>query len=104
MATQFSKLLFCLFIFSCSTSLDKNIDRKNPSDINTNKNKIVQNDTLLENDEFGITNSPSVEIRFTDTSNKKTIFYFDLIRFKGENVTGRQSRFMSAFKKTITKV
>lgn len=48
-----------------------------------------------------IPNSPSIEIRFTDTSNKKTTFYFDLIRFDGENITGRQSRFMSAFKKTI---
>jgi len=48
-----------------------------------------------------IQNSPSIEIRFTDTSNKKTIFYFDLIRFDGVNITGRQSRFMSAFKKTI---
>ena len=48
-----------------------------------------------------IPNSPSIEIRFTDTSNKKTIFYFDLIRFDGENITGRQSRFISAFKKTI---
>jgi len=48
-----------------------------------------------------IPNSPSIEIRFTDTSNKKTIFYFDLIRFDGENITGKQSRFMSAFKKTI---
>lgn len=46
-------------------------------------------------------NSPSIEIRFTDISNKRTIFYFDLIRFDGENITGRQSRFMSAFKKTI---
>jgi len=48
-----------------------------------------------------IPNSPSIEIRFTDNSNKKTVFYFDLIRFDGENITGRQSRFMSNFKKTI---
>jgi len=48
-----------------------------------------------------ILNSPSIEIRFTDTSNKKTVFYFDLIRYDGENITGRQSRFISAFKKTI---
>ena len=48
-----------------------------------------------------IPNSPAIEIRFTDTTNKKTIFYFDLIRFDGENISGRQSRFMSAFKKTI---
>lgn len=49
-----------------------------------------------------IINSPSVEIRFTDTSNKKTVFYFDMIRFDGEHITGRQSRFVSAFKKTIS--
>ena len=48
-----------------------------------------------------IPNSPSIEIRFTDTLNKKTIFYFDLIRFDGENILGRQSRFMSSFKKII---
>lgn len=48
-----------------------------------------------------IPNGPAIEIRFTDTSNKKTIFYFDLIQFDGKNITGRQSRFMSAFKKTI---
>ena len=46
-------------------------------------------------------NGPSIEIRFTDTSNKKTIFYFDLMRFDGANITGRQSRIISAFKKTI---
>ena len=50
---------------------------------------------------ISILNSPSIEIRFTDSSNKKTIFYFDLIRFDGVTIAGRQSRFISAFKKTI---
>lgn len=48
-----------------------------------------------------IANSPAIEIRLTDTTNNKTIFYFDLIQYDGENITGRQSRFISAFKKTI---
>jgi hypothetical protein len=45
--------------------------------------------------------SPSVEVRITDSSNKKTIFYFDLIQFDGETITGRQSRFISSIKKKI---
>ena len=48
-----------------------------------------------------IPNSPALEIRITDTSNKKTIFYFDLIRFDGQNIMGRQSRFMPSISKTI---
>ena len=49
-----------------------------------------------------ISNSPSIEIRFTDTVNKRTIFYFDLLRIDGDNVTGTPSRFMTNFKKTIS--
>lgn len=48
-----------------------------------------------------LANSPAIEIRITDTANKKTIFYFDLIQFDGENIIGRQSRFISSIKKTI---
>ena len=69
------------------------------------KYKIYPIDYIRAVDKTGnpitIQNSPSIEIRFTDTSHKKTIFYFDLIRFDGVNITGGQSRFMSAFKKTI---
>jgi predicted RNA-binding protein YlqC (UPF0109 family) len=48
-----------------------------------------------------IPNSPAIEVRITDTANKKTIFYFDVIQFDGENIIGRQSRFISSIKKTI---
>lgn len=48
-----------------------------------------------------IPNRPSIEIRFTDSSNKKTIFYFDLISFDGTYISGRQSRMIAAFKKSI---
>ena len=46
-------------------------------------------------------NSPSLEIRFTDTNNKKTIFYFDLISVDETYVRGVQSRFITSIKKTI---
>ena len=46
-------------------------------------------------------NSPSLEIRFTDTNNKKTIFYFDLISVDKTYVRGVQSRFITSVKKTI---
>ena len=46
-------------------------------------------------------NSPSLEIRFTDTQNKKTIFYFDLIKVDTAYVSGVQSRFISAIKRKI---
>jgi hypothetical protein len=46
-------------------------------------------------------NSPSLEIRFTDTNNKKTIFYFDLISVDKTHVSGVQSRFITSIKKTI---
>ena len=45
--------------------------------------------------------SPSLEIRFTDSSNKKTIFYFDLISVDETYVKGVQSRFITSIKKTI---
>lgn len=89
-----------------------NMDTSNMREVTTQgpagdpvKYKIYPIDYIHAVDKTGnpitIPNSPSIEIRFTDTSNRKTIFYFDLIRFDGENITGRQSRFMSAFKKTI---
>ena len=46
-------------------------------------------------------NSPSLEIRFTDNNNKKTIFYFDLITVDDAYVTGVQSRFITSIRKTI---
>ena len=46
-------------------------------------------------------NSPSLEIRFTDNKDKKTIFYFDLISVDETYVSGVQSRFITSIKKTI---
>jgi hypothetical protein len=43
---------------------------------------------------------PSLEIRFTDSSGKRTVFYFDRIIVNGNDVTGSQSRFLS-MQKTI---
>lgn len=49
---------------------------------------------------FRLQISPALEIRFTDTTGEKTTFYFDLLSFDGENVTGRPSRILT-FQKTI---
>ncbi len=46
-------------------------------------------------------NAPSVEMRVTDTNNKKTIFYFDLVEVKDSVIKGGMSRIMPSFKKTI---
>lgn len=46
-------------------------------------------------------NSPSVEIRFTDSNNKKTLFYFDLLRVDNTSISGVQSRHMTWIRKTI---
>src|SRR5690348_12367584 len=48
-----------------------------------------------------IQNSPAIEIRFTDTANKRTVFYFDLLRIEGDSVTGVRSRLITSFRKTI---
>lgn len=48
-----------------------------------------------------ILNGPSIETRFTDKRNKKTIFYFDLLRFDGTNVTGSRSRIITTLTRTI---
>ena len=46
-------------------------------------------------------NSPSIEIRFTDSNNRRTVFYFDWISVNDTTVRGRQSRFISLFRKSI---
>src|SRR5579859_2098312 len=51
---------------------------------------------------FELPNGPSIEIRFTDTNNRRTIFYFDLLRVNDHVVTGIQSRFIPSIKKTIS--
>jgi len=48
-----------------------------------------------------LTNSPSIEIRFTDNHQKKSIFYFDRITVDSTSVTGVQSRIISSIRKTI---
>jgi hypothetical protein len=49
-----------------------------------------------------IPNGPAIEIRFTNTAGKRTIFYFDLIRVNGDRVTGVQSRLITSIRKTIS--
>ncbi len=46
------------------------------------------------NNPFELQNSPSIEIRFTEKNNKKTIFYFDQIYIKDSTVIGDASRFI----------
>ncbi|MCW3091775.1 MAG: hypothetical protein JWP81_2844 [Ferruginibacter sp.] len=50
---------------------------------------------------FKLKVSPSLEIRFTDIDNQKTIFYFDRISVDEQFVSGVQSRFISSIKKKI---
>ena len=51
---------------------------------------------------FELFNRPSIEIRFTDSNNKRTIFYFDRINVTDTSVTGVQSRIISSIRKTIS--
>jgi hypothetical protein len=48
-----------------------------------------------------IKNSPALEIQFTDNNNKRTGFYFDLLRVNGNIITGGDSRYLSNRIKTI---
>jgi hypothetical protein len=54
-----------------------------------------------QNNPAGLNNSPSIEMRVTDTNNKKTIFYFDRIYVSKTHLYGVQSRFISSITKTI---
>jgi hypothetical protein len=45
--------------------------------------------------------SPSLEIRITDTNNKRRTFYFDLMRVDQTSVTGSISRLFPGWTKTI---
>ncbi|MFD2147780.1 hypothetical protein [Mucilaginibacter antarcticus] len=54
-----------------------------------------------DGNEVSLKNSPSVEIRFTDNDNRKTVFYFDRLSLKGDTITGGQSRFISSMTKSI---
>jgi hypothetical protein len=57
--------------------------------------------TNKKGDPATLKNGPAIEIRITDTSKKRTIFYFDTIQFDGENITGSTSRFIKGMGKTI---
>jgi hypothetical protein len=46
-------------------------------------------------------NSPSIELRVTQTNGKRTTFYFDRIFVTDTTLTGIQSRFVSSINKTI---
>jgi len=67
--------------------------------------KMYPIDTIHAVDKAGtpvsIANSPSIEVRITDTAHKKSLFYFDLLQFDGENIIGGQSRFVPSIKKKI---
>jgi len=54
-----------------------------------------------EGSPFLIENTPSIEIRFTDRNNKKTIFYFDGVYLSDTLIIGDRSRFVGA-QKTIS--
>jgi hypothetical protein len=43
-------------------------------------------------------NTPSIEIRFTDKNNKRTVFYFDGLYVSDSLIIGDRSRFISAEK------
>lgn len=47
-----------------------------------------------KNNSFELKNSPSIEIRFTEKNNKRTIFYFDQIYIQDSTVIGDGSRFI----------
>ncbi|MCX6153051.1 MAG: hypothetical protein NT007_02700 [Candidatus Kapabacteria bacterium] len=51
-----------------------------------------------ENNPIDLPNSPSIEIRFTDKDNNRTIFYFDTIYMQDSLIYGTQSRFITSIK------
>lgn len=54
-----------------------------------------------QNNPIELKNSPSIEIRFTDNSNKRTIFYFDRIYLQDTLIIGDRSRFIG-FRNSIS--
>lgn len=54
-----------------------------------------------ENNPIKLRNSPSIEIRFTEKNNKKTIYYFDRIYMQDSLIIGDMSRIFS-IKKNIS--
>jgi hypothetical protein len=51
-----------------------------------------------ENNSFLLKNSPSVEIRFTEKNNKRTVFYFDRVYLKDTLIIGSMSRIIPYYK------
>lgn len=47
-----------------------------------------------DNKPFELKNSPSIEIRFTENNNKRTIFYFDRVFLRDTIIFGDMSRFI----------
>jgi hypothetical protein len=54
-----------------------------------------------DNNPFELKNSPSIEIRFTEKNNNKTIYYFDRIYLQDTLIIGDRSRFLR-FRKGIS--
>jgi len=48
-----------------------------------------------------LVNSPSIEMRITTMTGRKTIFYFDRVYLTDSTLTGVQSRFITSINKTI---
>ena len=46
------------------------------------------------NNPHELKNSPSIEIRFTEYNNKKTVFYFDKVYLQDTLIIGEKSRFI----------
>ena len=51
-----------------------------------------------DNNPIELKNSPSIEIRFTEKNNKRTIFYFDRIFLQDTLIIGDRSRFLGLSK------
>lgn len=54
-----------------------------------------------DNNPFELKNSPSIEIRFTENSNKRTIYYFDRVFLQDSLIIGDMSRFIH-YRKAIS--
>jgi hypothetical protein len=65
-------------------------------------NPIEQIDCIDKNgNPSRLKNSPSIEMRVTQTSGKRSVFYFDRIFVNDSLLVGVQSRFVSSIRKTI---
>lgn len=54
-----------------------------------------------DNNPVELKNSPSIEIRFTEKNNKRTIYYFDRVHLQDTLILGDRSRFLG-LKKSIS--